>query len=73
MVIVDKVNACESKWRISENALLSVSAIGGAVGMYITMHIIRHKTRKPKFMIGIPAIFIGEVLLLALVYFLFSR
>jgi uncharacterized membrane protein YsdA (DUF1294 family) len=39
-----------------------VSALGGAVGMFLTMLIIRHKTRKPLFMIGIPVIFILELI-----------
>ena len=33
-----------------------VSALGGSVTMYITMLIIRHKTRHIKFMLGIPVI-----------------
>lgn len=72
ITIVDKKNAVNNKWRVSENALLSVSTIGGAIGMYVTMHIIHHKTKKLKFMLGIPLIFFGEILLLIGIYFLFK-
>lgn len=59
---VDKSKAKHSKWRVPEKTLLILSAIGGAVGMYITMRLIHHKTHKIKFMIGIPVIFFLELL-----------
>lgn len=68
VTIIDKKKAQAKRWRISEFTLLTISAIGGAVGMYITMHLIHHKTRKSKFMVGIPAIFISELLLLVVIY-----
>jgi len=61
ITIVDKYKAVNHKWRISEAALLSVSALGGGVFMYITMLLIRHKTRKLKFMLGIPLIVLFEL------------
>lgn len=60
VTIVDKLKAKHHKWRISEVTLLTISALGGSVGMYITMLIVRHKTRKLKFMLGIPLIFTIE-------------
>lgn len=69
VTVIDKKKAKAHNWRISETTLLTISAIGGAIGMYITMHIIHHKTRKTKFMVGIPAIFIIELLLLVILYF----
>ncbi|MEE0059496.1 MAG: DUF1294 domain-containing protein [Acutalibacteraceae bacterium] len=68
VTITDKVRAVYKKWRITEKTLFLLSALGGAVGMYITMHIIHHKTKKPQFMIGIPAIFIAELLLFLIIY-----
>lgn len=70
VTIIDKTKAKAHHWRISETTLLTISAIGGAIGMYITMRIIHHKTRKTKFMIGIPAIFIIELLLLLILFFM---
>lgn len=61
VTIVDKLKSVHNGWRIKESTLLILSALGGSVAMYITMQIIRHKTRKLKFMLGIPAIFILQV------------
>lgn len=44
--------------RIPEAVLLLLSAIGGSVAMFITMLIMRHKTKHVKFMLGIPVIMI---------------
>jgi len=58
------------KLRIPEKSLFIWSAIGGSVAMYITMHLIRHKTKHVSFMVGIPVIFVLQVaLLVALAYF----
>ncbi|MBR1731726.1 MAG: DUF1294 domain-containing protein [Ruminococcus sp.] len=63
ITIADKYRAKNHKWRISESTLLTVSALGGSAAMYITMLIIRHKTRKLKFMLGIPLIFVIELII----------
>jgi len=60
----DKVQARVHGSRVSEKTLLVLSSIGGAPLMYFTMCIIRHKTRKLKFMLGIPFIFAIQILLL---------
>ena len=59
----DKHCAIKNKWRVKEKTLLIISALGGSVGMYLTMQTIRHKTKHLKFMLGIPAIFIAEVVI----------
>ena len=43
-----------------------LAVLGGGVGMYAAMLAVRHKTRKKKFMIGIPVIIIIETV--ALIY-----
>ena len=48
--------------RTPEATLLFISALGGSVAMFITMQLIRHKTQHKKFMIGIPVIFILQVI-----------
>ena len=70
-VIIDKTAAKNGERRISENSLMALSVIGGGVAMYITMRIIHHKTRKNKFMVGIPVIIMLEVALTAIIYFNF--
>ena len=68
MTVVDKVNAMNGRWRISENMLLTVGLLGGAVGELVTMKIIHHKTRHKKFMIGLPAEIAVHVVVLALLF-----
>ena len=57
------------KLRIPEKTLFIWSMLGGSVAMYVTMHLIRHKTKHLSFMLGIPAIMILQVaLVVALVW-----
>ena len=67
VTIHDKRAAVKGTWRVKENTLLLISALGGAPAMYLTMLLIRHKTRKPKFMVGIPLILIVELIIVYLV------
>ncbi len=66
VTVSDKKKAQHHQWRVKEATLLLIALLGGSVGMFITMKIIRHKTQKAKFMIGIPVIFILQVVLLYL-------
>lgn len=45
----DKRRAIKGKWRIPENTLLGVAAIGGSIGALIAMNLFHHKTKKWKF------------------------
>ena len=51
---IDKWKAKKRKYRISEKTLLSVAIIGGGIGALIAMYIFHHKTKHPKFYVGIP-------------------
>ena len=62
----DKIAAKYGKWRISEKALLTASLLGGAAAMYVTMCIIRHKTKHNKFMLGLPVIILVQTAILLL-------
>ena len=56
--------------RIPEKTLLVFSALGGSVAMFITMLLIRHKTKHVKFMLGIPLIILVQAAaVFALFYF----
>lgn len=61
---IDKYKAKHGLWRIPEAALLLVAAAGGSVGAWCGMQVFHHKIRKPKFSIGVPVIFVVEVVLL---------
>ena len=71
--IYDKVVSKKNKveLRVPERDLLLLSAFGGGIAMYITMLLVRHKTKHRKFMIGIPAIIIAQfAIAFALLWFI---
>ncbi|MDY4813881.1 MAG: DUF1294 domain-containing protein [Ruminococcus sp.] len=49
--------------RVKENTLMLVALLGGSAAMYITMKMIHHKTRVSLFMVGLPFIFVVEMIL----------
>ena len=61
----DKLKAKTGKRRISEKTLFLHAFVAGAPGALIGMILFNHKTSKPKFRYGIPAILILQ---LGLVY-----
>ena len=63
MMAIDKMKAKKDKQRISEKTLFLLSFLGGALFMYITMRLIRHKTLHKKFMIGLPVIILIHAVL----------
>ena len=54
ITVIDKAAAKRGAWRVPEATLMLVGLFGGALAMYITMQMIRHKTKHKKFMIGLP-------------------
>jgi uncharacterized membrane protein YsdA (DUF1294 family) len=66
---LDKYFAIKHKYRISEKKLLLLSLIGGSLGAILGMNIFRHKTKKSKFVILVPFIFIVE----AIIYIYFFK
>ena len=65
---IDKQKAIRKQWRIPEAQLIFLAVIGGSVGALAGMKVFHHKTRKPKFKTGVPAILIIQLI----IYFLFS-
>jgi uncharacterized membrane protein YsdA (DUF1294 family) len=61
---LDKKRAKSRQWRIPESTLLFVSLLGGAVGGLIGMQIFKHKTKKMKFVIGMPIILVFNIMIL---------
>ena len=61
---IDKRRAKKNLWRIRERTLFILCFLGGSVAMYITMQLIRHKTRHISFMLGIPFIIAFQALIL---------
>jgi uncharacterized membrane protein YsdA (DUF1294 family) len=58
---VDKHRAITKSWRIPEATLITLAAVGGSIGALLGMRIFRHKTKHPKFYIGVPVIFIIQI------------
>ena len=56
---VDK--AKRHAWRIPEKRLFLISILGGSLGMWAGMYLFRHKTKHWYFVVGMPAIFILQV------------
>lgn len=63
VVFMDKQRAKKGYWRIKESTLLFTAAIGGSLGVLVSMKIFHHKTKKPKFYIGIPFIIILQAIM----------
>lgn len=64
---VDKKRAQKGRWRIPEAWLFGLSLIGGSLGGLLSMKVMRHKTKKMSFVIGMPLLLIAN---LFLVYYL---
>lgn len=65
---IDKWNAMHNLRRIPEKTLLASAAVGGSIGAYVGMQLFRHKTRKPKFYIGVPLIITIQLGILVYIY-----
>lgn len=59
----DKYKARRGEWRIKESVLLGLAALGGSPAAWIAMYFFHHKTKKPKFYIGVPVFLMIHVLL----------
>ncbi len=60
---LDKWKAKKNAWRIPEDTLFAITILGGGIGTIVGMYTFRHKTKKAKFTIGLPAILILEIVL----------
>jgi uncharacterized membrane protein YsdA (DUF1294 family) len=67
-MLVDKQKAKIGAWRTPERVLMTIAAIGGSLGSYLGMQLFRHKTKHPKFYIGIPVLLAVHVWLLVVLH-----
>lgn len=63
LMLADKLKAKKGAWRIPEATLMGIAAIGGSIGAICSMNLFRHKTKHPKFSIGLPLILALQVVL----------
>ena len=68
---IDKRRAVKNRWRIPERVLILFCVPFSAAGGLIGMHVFRHKTRKIKFSLGVPALLIAQIVLGVLLLRLF--
>ena len=66
----DKKKAARGQWRIPESMLLALALAGGSIGALLAMRVFHHKTRKPKFSVGVPIILVLQIVLCALIFYL---
>lgn len=65
---IDKYRARNAKWRIPEATLLMLAVVGGSVGAWLGMKAWHHKTRHRKFLYGVPAILLLQIVVATLLY-----
>ena len=63
---LDKGRAKSGKWRIPERTLLLLALAGGSLGALAGMIMFRHKTRKPKFYISVPVMFVAHCIIVTM-------
>ncbi len=63
----DKRCARKASWRISEQSLLTATAIGGSFGAFLGMYIFRHKTKHKLFQIYVPVFMFVHMLLILII------
>ena len=63
LMLIDKQKAKKDRWRIPEKTLISFALLGGSLGAIAGMKLFRHKTKHPKFSVGLPVILAVQVVL----------
>ncbi len=63
LTLYDKAIAGGRRRRVPEQALFLLALLGGSLVMYITMLLIRHKTKHKRFMLGLPLIMAVQIAL----------
>ncbi|MBQ0012863.1 MAG: DUF1294 domain-containing protein [Clostridiales bacterium] len=61
---IDKANAVEHRGRVRIVTLLALAFFGGSIGAIVAMYLLRHKTSKDYFTIGVPLIMVMQVIVL---------
>lgn len=64
IMLYDKNMAKIKGRRVPEKSLFCIAAVGGSFGCMLGMYIAHHKTRHLSFQIGMPAIFVAQVILI---------
>lgn len=65
---IDKWRAAHGRWRIPESTLLGLAVIGGSIGALLGMIVWHHKTKHKKFVFGLPAILLIQLIILSSIF-----
>lgn len=68
LMLTDKHKAKKRRYRIPESVLLGSAAIGGSLGSLVGMYLVRHKTKKARFYVGIPVSLIIQILFIIIIH-----
>lgn len=68
LMLADKYKARKNLWRIPETTLMTSAVLGGSIGALLGMYLVRHKTKHPKFTVGISLILAAQLALCVFVY-----
>ncbi len=68
LTVYDKSASWKRGRRVPERVLLAAAFFGGALVMYVTMQLIRHKTRHTNFMICLPLFLLFHLVVAWAVY-----
>lgn len=60
----DKRKAQEKAWRTPEATLFAIAVFLGSPGILLGMYMFHHKTKHMKFVLGIPAIMIIQIVIM---------
>ncbi len=63
LMLLDKRFAIKRQRRIPESTLFLCCFLGGCVGILLGMAVARHKIRKKRFYIGVPAVLLAQIVL----------
>lgn len=66
LMLIDKQKAKHRRWRIPEKTLIVSALLGGSIGAIMGMNHFRHKTKHPRFSVGLPLILAVQIMLCAI-------
>lgn len=69
IMVIDKFKARKNLYRISEKFIFTMCLFGASLGVYVAMFLVKHKTKHKTFTIGVPLMFVVNILC---VYILFT-
>lgn len=68
LMLSDKQKARKKSWRIPEHTLIAVAVLGGSLGAACGMTLFHHKTKRSKFIIGLPIILTVQIALAVVLF-----